>query len=61
MVELVEELNSKDEEHLRLLQRLELGVTFTKIQVWTLTRFDKCVFLDADTLVLSNIDDLFER
>ncbi|KAM9766399.1 glycogenin-2 isoform 2-T2 [Menidia menidia] len=34
---------------------------FTKIQCWTLTQFRKCVFLDADTLVLCNVDDLFER
>ena len=24
-------------------------------------RFQKCVFLDADTLVLCNVDELFER
>jgi len=39
----------------------ELGITFTKLHCWRLTQYRKCVFLDADTLVLSNIDDLFER
>ncbi|MFO0649729.1 MAG: glycosyltransferase family 8 protein [Polyangiales bacterium] len=34
---------------------------FTKLRVWTLTDFDRVVLLDADTLVLQNIDDLFAR
>ena len=58
---LVEELNSNDAEHLRLLSRPELGVTFTKINIWRLEKYSKCVFLDADCLVLRDIDDLFER
>lgn len=33
----------------------------TKLRAWELTEFDKVVFLDADTIVLHNIDDLFER
>ncbi|XP_007957108.1 glycogenin-2 [Orycteropus afer afer] len=39
----------------------ELGVSLTKLHCWALTRYSKCVFLDADTLVLSNIDELFDR
>ncbi len=31
----------------------------TKIRAWTLTDFDKLVFLDADALVLRNVDHLF--
>lgn len=58
---MVDELNSNDDEHLNLLSRPELGVTFTKLNCWLLTQFSKCVFLDADCLVLKNIDDLFER
>ena len=54
-------MNSHDEEHLRLLSRPELGVTFTKINCWLLEKYSKCVFLDADIVVLQNIDDLFER
>uniref|UniRef100_A0A3P9KYR5 glycogenin glucosyltransferase n=1 Tax=Oryzias latipes TaxID=8090 RepID=A0A3P9KYR5_ORYLA len=36
-------------------------LSLTKIQCWTLTQFRKCVFLEADTLVLSNVDELFQR
>ncbi|XP_020507987.1 glycogenin-2 [Labrus bergylta] len=60
-VVLVDLLDSQDQGHLALLGRPDLGITFTKIHCWTLTQFSKCVFLDADTLVLSNVDDLFER
>ncbi|CAH1256439.1 unnamed protein product [Diabrotica balteata] len=54
-------LDSKDEANLRLLKRPELGITFTKLHCWRLTQFEKCVFLDADTLILENCDELFER
>ncbi|XP_012512250.1 PREDICTED: glycogenin-2 [Propithecus coquereli] len=54
-------INSEDYVHLAFLKRPELGVTLTKLHCWTLTHYSKCVFLDADTLVLSNIDELFER
>ncbi|KAJ0062423.1 hypothetical protein NL108_012108, partial [Boleophthalmus pectinirostris] len=57
----VDLLDSEDFLRLSLLGRPELGVTFTKIHCWTLVQFSKCVFLDADTLVLSNVDDLFDR
>ncbi|XP_053676904.1 glycogenin-1 [Anopheles nili] len=60
----VEEVNlfdSKDDSNLALLKRPELGITFTKMHCWRLTQFEKCVFLDADTLVLRNCDELFER
>ncbi|XP_076621464.1 glycogenin 1 isoform X2 [Colletes latitarsis] len=54
-------LDSKDEANLALLARPELGITFTKLHCWRLTLYDKCVFLDADTLVIRNCDELFER
>jgi glycogenin glucosyltransferase len=54
-------LNSNDIEHLNLLSRPELGITFTKIHCWLLEQYTKCVFLDADCLVLRQIDQLFER
>ncbi|XP_056157382.1 glycogenin-2 isoform X2 [Lampris incognitus] len=54
-------MDSGDRAHLSLLGRPELGVTFTKLHCWTLTQYSKCVFLDADTLVLCNVDELFER
>ncbi|KAG2462289.1 GLYG protein, partial [Polypterus senegalus] len=60
-VRLVDVLDSRDSAHLALLQRPELGVTLTKLHCWTLTHYSKCVFMDADTMVLCNVDELFER
>lgn len=57
----VDVMDSGDAAHLALMKRPDLGVTFTKLHCWTLTQYSKCVFLDADTLVLSNVDELFER
>lgn len=54
-------LDSNDALNLSLLNRPDLGVTFTKFHCWRLTQFTKCVFLDADCLVLKNVDDLFDR
>lgn len=61
VVEEVDVLDSKDAANLALLKRPELGITFTKLHCWRLVQFEKCVFLDADTLVLKNCDELFER
>lgn len=44
---------------LSILGRPELGVTLTKLRLWNLTQYDRLVYLDADTLVLKNIDALF--
>jgi len=55
----VDVLDSGDQVNLDLLTRPDLGLTFTKLHCWRLTQFSKCVFLDADTLVLQNIDELF--
>uniref|UniRef100_A0A3Q2VLL7 glycogenin glucosyltransferase n=1 Tax=Haplochromis burtoni TaxID=8153 RepID=A0A3Q2VLL7_HAPBU len=60
-VHVVDVMDSGDSAHLALMKRPDLGVTFTKLHCWTLTQYSKCVFMDADTLVLSNIDELFER
>ena len=57
----IESRDSGDAEHLALLARPELGITYSKINAWRLTQYSKCVFLDADTLVLQNVDELFER
>ncbi|XP_039992711.1 glycogenin-1a isoform X2 [Xiphias gladius] len=57
----VDIMDSGDTTHLALMKRPDLGVTFTKLHCWTLTHYSKCVFMDADTLVLSNVDELFER
>ncbi|CAO1341264.1 unnamed protein product [Diamesa serratosioi] len=61
VVQLVNVLDSKDSANLAVLKRPELGITFTKLHCWNLTQFEKCVFLDADVLVLRNCDELFER
>jgi len=57
----VTSMDSGDAAHLALLQRPDLGVTFTKLHCWRLIQFSKCVFLDADTIVLQNCDELFSR
>uniref|UniRef100_A0A914UTH8 glycogenin glucosyltransferase n=1 Tax=Plectus sambesii TaxID=2011161 RepID=A0A914UTH8_9BILA len=57
----VDILNSGDQENLQLIGRPDLGVTFTKLHCWRLTQYTRCVFLDADTLVLRNSDELFQR
>lgn len=54
-------LDSGDTENLSLLGRPELGATYCKIALWRLHQYSKCVFLDADTLVLQPVDELFER
>jgi len=57
----VDEYNSKDQKNLKLLGRPELGITFTKLNVWKLVQYDYVAFLDADTIVLKNIDSLFDQ
>lgn len=37
------------------------AATFTKLRAFDLAEFDKIVFVDADTVVLRNVDELFER
>ncbi|KAI0228541.1 glycogenin glucosyltransferase [Massospora cicadina] len=56
----VTELDTRDELRLALLGRPELGLTVTKIHIWSLTWIQTAIFLDADTLVLRNIDHLFD-
>nr|DBA26041.1 TPA: hypothetical protein GDO54_010344 [Pyxicephalus adspersus] len=60
-VRVVDVLDSEDSAHLALMERPELGITLTKLHCWTLIQYTKCVFMDADTMVLTNVDDLFER
>lgn len=45
--------------NLSLIGRPDLRATMTKIQLWSLTRFERVLYLDADTLVMSNLDHLF--
>src|SRR5690606_3624872 len=35
--------------------------TFEKLYIFSLTQFDKIVYLDSDMLVLENIDELFDK
>lgn len=58
---LVNVFDSEDSVNLALLRRPDLGITFTKLHAWKLIEYNKCVFLDADTMVLQNVDDLFDR
>ena len=41
---------------------LERGITPTavKLAIWNMTEYDRLVFLDADTLILRPVDELFE-
>jgi alpha-N-acetylglucosamine transferase len=57
----VDALRSTDFDNLELLGRPDLDISFTKIQLWRLTQYAKLVYLDADTLPLKNIDELFDR
>jgi len=57
----VDPIRSVNHDNLALLGRPELDISYTKFNVWRLTQFSKVVFMDADTMVLQNIDDLFER
>ncbi|KAI9140165.1 nucleotide-diphospho-sugar transferase [Paraphysoderma sedebokerense] len=57
----VDPIRSVNHDNLALLGRPELDISFTKFHVWRLTQFTKVVFLDADTLILQNVDELFDR
>lgn len=34
---------------------------YSKLNMWNMTQFDKIVYLDADMLIMHNIDELFEK
>ena len=55
----VEPLENPNPESAQLFARF--AGTYTKLRGWELTEFDKIVLMDADTIVLQNIDDLFDR
>jgi len=59
--DLVDVLDSNDVENLKLIGRPDLGVTFTKLHCWRLVQYTKAVFLDADTFVVQNADELFDH
>lgn len=61
LIQVVDVFHSPDPSLLEALKRPELSITLTKLHCWKLTQYSKCVFMDADTLVVKNIDELFER
>jgi glycogenin len=46
--------------NLRLLDRPDLALTLTKVNLWRLTQFRKCVYVDADVLAVRAPDELFD-
>uniref|UniRef100_A0A5S6QYG1 glycogenin glucosyltransferase n=1 Tax=Trichuris muris TaxID=70415 RepID=A0A5S6QYG1_TRIMR len=56
----VDLMDSGDAEKLQLIRRPDLGITFTKLHCWKLTQYKKCVFIDADCMVLQHSDELFD-
>ncbi|KAF4965393.1 hypothetical protein FSARC_6807 [Fusarium sarcochroum] len=56
----IERISNIGNDNLKAIGRPDLQDTLTKLQVWSQTQFDRVLFLDADTLVLSNLDHLFE-
>jgi lipopolysaccharide biosynthesis glycosyltransferase len=54
-------IRSTDFENLKLLGRTELDVTFSKVHVFNpaLLPFKRVAFLDADTVIIQSIDDIF--
>ncbi|KFM64744.1 Glycogenin-2, partial [Stegodyphus mimosarum] len=59
IVQYVRALDSLGTTKLALLEQPELGISFDKLNVWRLVQFSKCVFLNPDTLVIQNCDELF--
>ncbi len=55
----IEPISNPNEQAQQLFARF--ANTFTKLRAFALTEFSKVVLLDADTIVLENIDDLFDR
>lgn len=53
--------SSNDDGKFQLLNRPNLDRSYTKINVWKLVQYSKIVFMDADTLPIKNIDELFDH
>lgn len=56
----MEAIRSSSVDNLQSLGRPDLLYAFTKLHLWSLTKYERVVFLDADTLVLQNVDELFD-
>lgn len=59
VVQCVRALDSLGTTKLALLEQPELGISFEKLNIWRLVQFNKCVFLNPDTVVIQNCDELF--
>ncbi|KAI4204206.1 MAG: hypothetical protein LQ348_001295 [Seirophora lacunosa] len=57
----VDQIVNKSPANLYLMNRPDLGSTFTKIALWRQTRFEKIVYLDADMVALRAPDELFDQ
>ena len=47
--------------HLAARAYVQCSAGYTKLHIWNLTSFSRVVYIDADAVVLSNVDDLFQR
>ncbi|KAF8795108.1 glycogenin-2-like [Argiope bruennichi] len=59
VVQCVRSMDSLGTTKLALLEQPDLGISFEKLNVWRLLQFNKCVYLNPDTLVIKNCDELF--
>lgn len=41
------------------VKRPDLAAIFTKLECWRLIQYEKCIFLEADCLIIKNSDELF--
>ena len=56
----VDRISNPKPGNLFLMGRPDLLHTFTKIALWRQTQYSKIVYLDADMVVLQNLDHLFQ-
>lgn len=61
LVQPINSLEPSGSTKLALLEQPELGINYSKLLVWRLTQFDKCIYISPDTLVIQNCDELFQR
>lgn len=59
VVQSVRSLDTVGTTKVALLDQPDLGIFFRKLHAWRLVQFSKCVFLNPDTLVIQNSDELF--
>jgi glycogenin glucosyltransferase len=57
---LVDPISGLTKDNLAIIGRPDLHATLTKLHLWSLTQYSRVLYLDADTLVLQNVDHLLE-